>query len=321
MDLVNNPELLQRMHKLADVGDDPRHTLDMFLTGILGVELVPTTRELFTPHLEATIEQQAQVIKARLGWGTVNPAVVTYPHKAELTGGVLRLPYFLKPYTHVLATRELRQGGERVPTTEVAIGAYSIPIAKFADGSRWAIYVMRPTSLPYIAGAIQGAATGQLIESDLQAKRPFHARLEDNCNRFANLDPDSIHKLTLLGFDGSKGYWNDSQVTFTFEAKPLDHAEPIVHNNFDGLASVAGGWHKLDMPRPHRAFRNFGPILDLGKPERKNHRVIGLPTTGLDTFFEIEGQRLMASYTPVQTARLLLEADRNPRVRGMLYSK
>ncbi len=320
MNLVNNPALLQQMHKLADVGGDPRHTLDMFLTGISSVELVPTTRKPFTSHLEAAIEQQAEAIRRRLGWETVNNAAVTYPHEAELIGdGVLRLPSFMMPYTRVLANRELRQQGERVPTTEVAIGAYSIPIVQF-NGMRWAIYVMRPTSLPHIAGAIQGAATGQLVESDLQDKLPFHTRLVDNCRSFANLDPDSVRNLTLLGFDGSQRYWNDSQATFTFEAKPLDHIDPIVRNSFDALASAAGGYHKLDMPRPTRAVRQFGPVLDLGWPERKNRRVIGLPTTGLEKFFEIEGQRLMASYTPVQTARLLLEAGRNPRVHSMLYS-
>ncbi len=321
MDLVNKPKLLRRMHELADVGDDPRHTLDMFLTGISGVELVPTTREPFAQYLETMIEQQAKVIRARLGWATVNSAVITYPHRAELTGdGTLRLPFFTMPYTRVLANRELRQRGERVPATEVAIGAYSIPIVKFIDGSRWAIYAIRPTALPYIAGAIQGAATGQLIESDLKAKQPLHARLADNCQRFANLDPTSMRKLTLLSFDGSKNYWNDSQATFTFTAKPIVGVEPIAHNSLDALARVAGGYYKLDMPRPTHAVREFGPILDLGKPQSKNHRVIGIPTTSLETFFQIGGQHLMASYTPVQTARLMLEADRNPRVRGILYS-
>ena len=221
----------------------------------------------------------------------------------------------------MLANRELRQEGTPIPTTEVAIGVYSIPIVNF-DGRNWAIYVARPTARPDIAGSLQGAATGQLIESDLQRAphAPFRERLEDNCRSFANLNPNSIRNLTLLGFDGSEKYWNDSQATYTFRATPLHSVKPIVRRNFDALASAVGGYHKLDMSWPTRAVRAFGPILDLGPPAKKNHRVFGIPTTSLETFFKIEGQHLMASYTPVQTARLLLEADRNPRVRSMLYS-
>ena len=316
MDLINHPKLLQRMHELAAVGDDPRHTFDMFLAGISGVVLNPTERKPFAASLESAIEQWAGAIQRRLGWVTVNGAVCIYPEQAEIdSDGILHLPSFTMPYTRVLANRELRQQGTPVPTTEIAIGAYSIPIVKF-NGSSWAIYVIRPTARPDIAGSIQGAATGQLIESDLNGL-PFNVRLQDNCRSFANLDPRSMRGLTLLGFDGSKNYWNDSQATYVFRAEPLSSVEPVVRDSFDALARVAGGFHKLDMPWPTAAVRAFGPILDLGKPAKKNHRVIGLPTTGLETFFQMGGQHHMASYTPIQTARLLL--DPNPTVQRMLY--
>ncbi|MBI4095490.1 MAG: hypothetical protein HY438_01365 [DPANN group archaeon] len=307
--LISDASLLARVDKLSGHAHDLRHQYDIFLPEVFEVKLGPklTARVPWQAEFEDGLQAQMQIVIKRMPFQ--ENIVYIYLDKAEkqypttLPHAELSAPFFFDHYALAVAVRELSLAGKPVPQNiELATGVLALPIAEF-DGEQYAVYVIRGKQSEYIAGILQSGVSAGMREVELAHEKPFEGTLRKYLTEYTGLPSDNI-KLRARGFTGST-WWGDTALEYIVETKT--QAGEVV-KDFAALAGKAGGYINMNMPVPIQKFSEFGPILDLGQPPKKNTRAFGVPVSKLREFFVgAEARSYLASYHRAITARYILE--------------
>ncbi|MBI2040744.1 MAG: hypothetical protein HYT16_01455 [DPANN group archaeon] len=307
--LISNTSLLARVDELSGHAHDLRHQYNIFLPEVFDVELGPklAARVPWLAELESGLQEQLQTVVKRMPFQ--ENIVYVYLGKSEkqyptaLPRVKLSVPFFLDHYALAVAIRELSLAGKPAPKmAEMATGVLALPIAEF-DGEQYAVYVIRGKQAEYIAGILQSGVSAGMREAELAHEKPFEGTLRKYLAAYTGL-PSSNIKLSARGFTGST-WWGDTALEYIVETKT--QAGEVV-KDFAALAGKAGGYINMNMPVPIQKFSEFGPILDLGQPPKKNTRAFGVPVSKLREFFVgAEARSYLASYHRAITARYILE--------------
>ncbi len=308
--LISDVSLLARVDELSGHAHDPRHQYNIFLPEVCEVELGPKLdgRAPWQAELEAGLQAQLQTVVERMPFQEnivyicLDRGEKKYP--SLLPYAKLSVPFFLGHYALAVAIRELSLAGKPMmpKNTELGTGVLALPIAEF-DGEQYAVYVIRGKQAEYIAGVLQSGVSAAMREAELASEKPFEGTLRKYLTAYTGLPSNNI-TIRPRGFTGST-WWSDTGMEYVVETKT--QAGEVV-KDFSALANKCGGWLGLNMPVPIQRFSEFGPILDLGQPPKKNTRAFGVPVRKLREFFVgAEARTYLASYNRAITARYILD--------------